>query len=114
MSQVPTSVVQDSRGPDLFVTFRMASMRNEFLKRIRARRGIELSSVDPGWTGRGRVKAYEVLTQERHNLFMELRAAAAQRSCRVWHTDGAFLAKRRDGRRIRRINSIADLGQLPD
>ena len=98
-----SSIPLNGRGPDIFVTFKLATIRSAFLERIWAGRGVDLTSVDPGWTGHGRIKAYEVLTTERHNLFMELRSEAAQRDCRVWHTDGVFLAKRRDGRRIRRV-----------
>lgn len=98
-----------SRGPDLFVSFRSAELRSRLLERIRSRKGVDLALIDHNWRGHGLVKAFEVLNPERHATFIALRAEARKINARVWHTDGVFLCKRREGGRIRRINSVADL-----
>lgn len=99
--------------PDLYVEFTSTGLRNAFLEAMRAAKGVDGAVVGIHRAVPGvRIRAFEVLLDDRHDLFNEVRAAADRRRVIVWHQHGSILARPRRGGKIVRIRRVSDLDKV--
>lgn len=100
------------RPPDLYVRFKFARLRNSLLNELRQRKG--LSVEFPGLKEPFTVRAYEVLTGERHAQFVEIRRAALKKGINVWHFEGAIKGRPKKGGKPVYLSKISDLDAILD
>lgn len=80
---------------------------------MRAVKGVDGAAVGIHGAVPGlRIRAFEVLLDERHDFFNEVRAAADRQKVIVWHQDGNILARPRRGGKIIRIRRLSDLDKV--
>lgn len=106
----PNQVDPAARPPDLFVKFRFAWIRNAILAEMRKRKGINFQY--PGVAQNVKIKAYEVLTSERHARFAAISRVALERGISVWHLDGAIKGRSGRGGKPVYLSCPADLDAL--